>query len=177
MDNNSAEGCCGTSGCCSLKQERKQITIDFLYLDLSICERCQGTETNLEAAINEVSTVLKAAGYDIVMNKINITSKEMAIKYMFISSPTIRVNGHDIEVEIKETACKDCGDLCGDSVECRVWIYNGEVFNEPPKELIINAILKEVYSGYKSINLQKNGAYKLPQNLENFFDGLENKKA
>lgn len=176
MENNSSDCCCGTGSCCSPIKERKQIEIDFLYLNLSICERCQGTEANLEAAINEVSTVLKAAGYDIVVNKINITSRELAVKHEFISSPTIRVNGHDIDVEVKESVCKDCGDLCGDNVDCRIWTYQGEEFNEPPIELIINAILKEVYAGSGALGLQKTDAYKLPKNLENFFDGLEVKK-
>ena len=43
--------CCQDKSCCS-ESSKKQIKIDFLYLDLNVCERCQGTETNLDAAIN-----------------------------------------------------------------------------------------------------------------------------
>lgn len=164
--------CCSSgSGCCGQEQGKRQITIDFLYLDLSICERCQGAETNLADAVNEVSTVLRAAGFEIVVNKVNINSRELAIKYRFLSSPTIRVNGRDIAYEVQETSCKECGDLCGDSVDCRVWVQDGIEYTEPPKSMIINAILKEVYGGHSSNHLV-NERYEIPQNLITFFDAL-----
>jgi len=158
------------------KKVEKRIIIDFLYLDLSECKRCQGAENNLEDAVNEVSKILKAAGYEIVVNKVNINSRELAVKYKFLSSPTIRVNGRDIAFEIKESSCKECGDLCGDSMECRVWVYEGIEYTEPPKSMIINAILKEVYDVHSSIPTITNDKYGIPQNLMNFFDGLEKKQ-
>ncbi|MGB7604425.1 MAG: DUF2703 domain-containing protein [Lutisporaceae bacterium] len=174
MSNSS--GCCSCgNGCCGSEQKKKQILIDFLYLDLSVCERCQGTENNLDEAIREVAGVLKAAGFEIVVNKVNITSKELAIKYQFLSSPTIRINGNDIELEVKESSCKECGDLCGDDVDCRVWVHEGIEYNEPPKSMIVNAILKEVY-GDNRIDAVKMEEYVLPDNLKMFFDGLHNKK-
>jgi hypothetical protein len=171
---NKSTCCCSGSDCCTPKQEKKQIVIDFLYLDLTVCTRCQGTEASLEDAINEASTVLRAAGYVIVVNKINITSEILAIEYQFVSSPTIRINGRDIAMEVKETVCEDCGDICGDSsVDCRVWTYEGTDYNVPPKEFIINAILKEVYSDQPSAENSKE--YKLPQNLKKFFEALDSK--
>lgn len=174
MSDNTSK-CCSDRNCCSAEQSKKQLIIDFLYLDLSVCERCQCTESNLDAAMKEVSTVLKSAGFEIVVNKVNINSKELAIKYEFLSSPTIRINGNDIELEVKETACKECGDLCGDDVDCRVWVYDGNEYTEPPKEMIVNAILKEVYGSKNIVHLNKK-EYILPSNLQAFFDGINNKK-
>lgn len=175
MSNNSS-GCCSCgSDCCGTEQNKNKLFIDFLYLDLSVCGRCQGAESNLDEAIGQVSGVLKSAGFEVVVNKININSKELAIKHEFLSSPTIRINGNDIELEIKESSCKECGDLCGDNVDCRVWVYEGIEYNEPPKIMIVNAILKAVYSGRK-INTVKKEDYVLPNNLQVFFDGLNNKK-
>jgi len=71
--------------------------IDFLYLDLSVCTRCQGTDQSLEDALAEVSGLLGAAGAEVIVNKINVTSEELAIQHRFVSSPTIRVNGRDIQ--------------------------------------------------------------------------------
>jgi hypothetical protein len=174
MSNSS--GCCSCgSGCCGSEQEKRQILIDFLYLDLSVCERCKGADNNLDGAIKEVSAVLKAAGFEIVVNKVNITSEELAIKYQFLSSPTIRVNGNDIAMEVKESTCTECGDLCGDNVDCRVWVHEGIEYDEPPKAMIINAILKEVYGGGQT-DAAKPEDYTLPDNLKIFFDGLKNKK-
>ena len=168
--------CSGNTGCCTpkqQKQESKKFEVDFLYLDLSVCTRCQGTDKVLDEAIADVFSVLKAADYNVVVNKVNITTKELAIKYQFVSSPTIRVNGHDIDVDVKESQCESCGDLCGDSVDCRVWTYQGAEYTEPPKALIVNALLKEAYGS--PVRVQKVN-YVLPQNLEAFFDAMQSKK-
>jgi hypothetical protein len=169
MEKNQNSCCSGGSGCC--QPEKKKITIDFLYLDLSVCERCQGTESSLDQALEEVSGVLKSAGFDVVVNKINVISEELALRTHFVSSPTIRVNGRDIASELKESCCEECGDLCGDSVECRVWVYEGKEYTEPPKAMIVNAILKEVYGGNQEDSTE--GEYVLPENLKTFFQGLK----
>ena len=168
-------GCsCGSSSCCPPKTDKKQLVIDFLYLNLTVCERCQGADKNLEEAVSEVSPVLRAAGYEVTVNKVNITSKELAQKYRFVSSPTLRMNGKDITLEVKESNCRDCGDLCGDSVDCRVFTYEGVDYDEPPKEMIVNTILKEVY-GTPAGPAAKADDYVLPENLRLFFEGRDRK--
>lgn len=168
-------GCCscGSSDCCAAEPKRKIVTIDFLYLDLTVCERCQGTETNLDQAVNDVLPVLQAAGFDLQVNKVNITSEALAVTHRFISSPTIRVNGKDIDLNVQETTCKECGDLCGDQVDCRVWEYEGEVYSEPPVAMIINAIMKEIYRGDTETASSNPEPYGLPDNLKTFFRGIE----
>lgn len=165
--------CCTSNGCCKQSKFKKVIRIDFLYLDLSVCDRCQNTEKVLDEAIDNVNVVLTAAGFVVKVNKVNIISRELALKYCFVSSPTIRVNGRDIESELKESLCEDCGTLCGDSVDCRVWVYNELEYTSPPKELIINAILKEVYTEKQCQS--KGEKYELPQNLDRYFTAIEKK--
>lgn len=175
MNRDDYKGCCACGGgCCSDEQGKKQLVIDLLYLDLSVCGRCQGTEENLEEALVEVSGVLQGAGFEVVVNKINIASPELAEKYQFVSSPTIRLNSVDLALEVKETACRECGDLCGDDVDCRVWVYEGAEYTEPPKAMIINGILKAVYGGQPR-NSAPQQEYKLPENLRRFFAGVEKK--
>lgn len=170
MEKIKSSSCCSGSSCdCTSSQDIKKLTIDFLYLDLNTCERCKGTESNLLKAINEVEVVLKAASYEIIINKINIDSKESAIKYKFISSPTIRINGRDIDINTKESDCKDCGDICGDSIDCRVWTYENKEYTEPPKAMIINAILKEIYNDKIKETNEIKEEYIFPENLEKFF--------
>lgn len=175
MNDHEYNGCCACGGgCCGGEQEKRELVIDFLFLDLSVCGRCQGAEKNLEEALSEVSGVLEAAGFAVVINKINITSPELAEEYHFVSSPTIRINGLDLDLEFHESTCQECGDLCGDDVDCRVWVYEGTEYTEPPKALIINAILKAVYGG-KPQNPASQHEYKLPDNLRRFFAGREKK--
>jgi len=101
------------------------------------------------------------------VNPVNITSKELAEKYRFISSPTIRVNGVDISSELEESDCADCGDLAGCSVDCRVFVYEGKNYEQPPVAMITDGILKAIY-GQKP----KEKSYMLPDNLIKFFDGV-----
>lgn len=167
--------CSCVGDCCGQVPQEKRVIIDYLYLDLSTCGRCQGAEANLENAIQDVETVLRTAGFEITVNKVHINSRERAIEYRFISSPTIRVNGHDIMREVKESSCRECGDLCGDSVECRVWVDGENEYLEPPKSMIVNAILEEVYGSHET-NASVNEAYEMPSNLVVFFEGLDKKE-
>lgn len=174
----SGRSCCcsGGSDCCSPKEKEhllKPLIIDFLYLDLSVCSRCRGTDKVLDEAIADVAQVLRAAGMSIAVNKINITTRELAIRHRFVSSPTIRINGQDIDADVKETKCESCGDLCGDAVDCRVWTYQGVEYTEPPKPMIVNALLGAVYGTPKP---PTDTAYILPENLNRFFDAMETKK-
>ena len=99
--------CTDTSDCCKPAQgdtaPRRKIEIEFLYLDLSICTRCQGADNSLDDAIAEVSQILKATDVDVVVSKINVTDEKQAEALQFESSPTIRVNGKDIQLEIRES--------------------------------------------------------------------------
>jgi len=165
--------CCCGSNCCTPVKEKRQIVIDYLFLDLSVCTRCQGTESALYEAISDVEAVLNAAGFEVLVNKIHVATKEMAIAYKFESSPTIRVNGKDIDSDVKESLCECCGDLCGENVDCRVWTYQGQEYTVPPKALIVNAILSEVYGGGAP---GREKEYALPKNLEAFYEAMDNKK-
>ncbi|MBI4858203.1 MAG: DUF2703 domain-containing protein [Acetobacterium woodii] len=180
MTNESNSGCCsGTTGCCGSVEEikiiRNKITIDFLYLDLSVCTRCQGTENTLDEALKEVAAVLEATGTEVQLNRIHVNTKELAVTYKFLSSPTIRVNGHDIQMEFKESMCESCGDLFGDVVDCRVWIYQGQEYNVPPKAMVVEGILKAVYGGNIAVNVAEQ-EYVIPENLKHFYDVMESKK-
>ena len=166
---------CSGGDCCPPAQESKQVVIDFLYLDLSVCQRCQGADQNLSEALEEVTKVLSSAGYVVQVNRIHMATKELAIQYEFLSSPTIRVNGQDIVLEVTESTCQDCGDLCGDSVDCRSWVYEGREYAEPPKAMIIASILKRVFGG-EAVVAQPKEPYVLPENLKLFFEGLETAK-
>ena len=77
------------------------------------------------------------------------------------------MNGVDICTELVESNCVDCGDLCGDSVDCRVFVYEGKEYEQPPVPMIVDGILKAIYGGQP----QTAETYTLPDNLERFFTG------
>jgi len=145
----------------------KQHTIDFLYLDLNTCARCVATDGTLRQALDILSGVLDTLDRQILVNAVHISSRELAEQYRFVSSPTIRVDGVDICSDLVENECADCGALCGDSVDCRVFVYNGVEYEQPPVPMLVEGILKALY-GQPPDDSQ---AYALPENLKAFFEG------
>ncbi|HAA89880.1 MAG: hypothetical protein XD63_0900 [Thermoanaerobacterales bacterium 50_218] len=152
------------------------LNIDFIYLDLDFCTRCQGTETVLEEAISEVARVLEVAGVQVAVRRIHVQSGEQAQELGFVSSPTIRINGKDIQLDVRESLCESCSDLCGEDVYCRVWVYQGKEYTVPPKAMIIDAILREVYGGKKDPSQSLPQTGDIPENLKRFFSARREKE-
>ena len=150
----------------------KTIIIDFLYLDINTCDRCQETETNLDEALSIFSEVSKCLSYKVLVNKINVNTKELAEIHRFESSPTIRVNGQDILGAIKENSCPACSAISGQETACRVFEYDGKAFTEPPTAMILEGILSVLFNK----NVDKGTVqFVLPQNLEKFYLTTEKK--
>jgi hypothetical protein len=152
----------------------QELVIDFLYLDLETCTRCRGTDANLEAALTEVGRVLDAAGIDVSVRKTLVASEEQARTLGFISSPTIQVNGRDIALELRESSCGDCSEACAceGSIDCRVWVWQGQEHTEAPTAMIVDAILREVYGGAKRA-VAPSADVAVPGNLARFFAGKD----
>lgn len=153
-----------------IAQTAERLRIDFLFLDLTTCTRCRGTDRNLESALDVVRDLLEATGIEVEVNKIHVKSAEQARDLRFVSSPTIRVNGSDIALELRESfcGCETCTDGCGEGIFCRVWAHRGREYTEAPVAMIVDAILRQVYAGV----VERQPAaepYELPENLERFF--------
>ena len=170
MKRKEAKACC-SCGCG--EAEKKRILIEYLYLDLKTCDRCIGTDKVLEETIMALNDALLLAGYEIEYKKIEIETAELAKKHQFLSSPTIRVNGYDLFGPVKESNCGCCGEISGTDVDCRVFEYEGQSYEVPPKAMLIEAIMRSVFSP----RAENCDCYSLPENLKDFFDGKEKKKS
>jgi hypothetical protein len=150
-----------------------EITIDFLFVDLTSCTRCVGTDQSLETALDIVHGVLDAIGAAVKIRKTLVETAAQARELRFVSSPTIRINGRDLAFELKESpcGCEACTDGWGEQIACRVWTYRGEEYTEAPVGLIVDAILAELYGGGPSPARTPDEAYELPDNLVSFFEG------
>jgi Domain of unknown function (DUF2703) len=160
-------------GLVAMPASPQQLVIDFMYLDLETCTRCQGTAANLEAALAEVGRVLEAAGAAVSVRKTLVASAEQAQMLGFVSSPTIRVNDTDIALELRESSCAECGEACAcdGGIDCREWVWQGQVYKVAPTAMIVDAILREVYGARERALAPVAGA--VPANLERFFAGKE----
>ena len=117
--------------------------IQFLYI--LNCPWCLKTKRLLYESLKE----LKVKGE---VEEILVDSEEKSKKYKFIGSPTIRINGKDIQEKVFKDRCLPCEDLakrvkktpefvkkqcqCG----CRVFYYEGKYYSYPPKRMIKEAL-------------------------------------
>jgi len=153
------------------------VVIDFLFLDLTTCDRCVGTDEHLTAALDVVQQVLEPTGRQVQVRKHLVATEEQARRLRFLSSPTLRVNGRDIAVELKESSCgsESCADGCGAHIDCRVWTHEDQEFTAAPVGLIVDAVLREVYSGDPAATPETGlgEPYDVPENLRRFFRGQQ----
>lgn len=156
----------GQSGCGACKAG---------YLDLKTCDRCIGADKVLEEVLQTITPALQMSGYSIEFRKIEMTTEELAQKYRFLSSPTIRVNGQDICTTVAENACGCCSDISGTDVNCRVFQYNGQSYEIPPHEMLAEAILRKIFEAPNSGCAAEN--YEMPDNLASFFHGKSMKNS
>ncbi|MCX6798844.1 MAG: DUF2703 domain-containing protein [Candidatus Diapherotrites archaeon] len=95
---------------------------------------------------------LKELGAKADVEEILIDSGEKAEKYKFAGSPTIRIDGKDIQEQISKARCLPCEELSEQSkgatefvkqeckCGCRTYSYKGKQYPYPPKEMIKEAI-------------------------------------
>jgi hypothetical protein len=125
----------------------RRVAIDFLYLDISSCSRCQGTGDNLELALVAVERLLRDTGAEVTVRRTQVQSLQQARELRFEVSPTLRVNGRDIEPIARESPCGPDACGCGEGGSCRVWSYDGQDSDEAPVALIVDAILAALSDG------------------------------
>lgn len=168
------ESGCACSRECTENHDKK-VAVDYLYLDLKVCERCIGTDHVLDDVMLSLTPALQLAGYQVKYNKVEMKTAEIAEQYKFLSSPTIRVNGRDICLSVKENSCGCCSDISGTDVACRVFEYDGKSYEVPPKEMLAESILQAVFRQAESGC--SCAGYKLPENLREFFKGKKSKSS
>ena len=150
----------------------KEVSIEYLYLDLHSCDRCVGTDAVLWEVVEVLRPALELAGFRVTCKKVEISTPQLAEAYRFVSSPTVQVNGQDIFDTVEENNCGCCGAIAGVPVDCRVFEHNGQRLEVPTKEMLADAILKRIYQPGPCAC----GGYRLPENLRRFFEGKTQKE-
>ena len=166
---NKQPSCCMTTSEPIAEGKMARVTIDFLYLDLRECDRCKGTNQQLESALPMITQVLEASGFEVVVNKTHVQSEQQAAALGFAVSPTIRGNNRDIQFNWRETPCSPCSKGCASEVSCREWEYSGQWYEIPPKELMIRSILREVFGQPARVAPAAQATTEVSDNLKRFF--------
>ena len=105
--------------------EEYQLKIELLYF-----EGCPGFRPTLSL----LQQVLDEEGIQTRVQTIHVESEESAKKYRFLGSPSIRVDGEDIEPEARSST--DFG------MKCRIYDNEGAPRGVPSKSKIREAIHK-----------------------------------
>lgn len=145
----------------------RRMTLELLALDLSTCGRCTRTSANLDAALAQVAGRLRRKGVAVEVRRTVVRTADEAMAARLVASPTIRVDGRDVALDLRESACGDCGDLCGEGVDCRVWVWRGRESEEAPEAMIVEAIET---AARREAEPPARAPYRLPDNLRRFFD-------
>jgi len=127
-------------------KRRLEMKIELLYiLD---CPWCVKTKKLIKESLSDLKLKVE-------VEEILIDSEKKAKKHKFLGSPTLRVNGKDIQKQVSKDECLACCEKlakltkkttefvkqeCGRG--CRIYQYKGRKYPYPPKEMIKEAIKK-----------------------------------
>lgn len=174
----SNQDCCPGAGpsCCagaaSNAAPPRRLEIELLALDLATCTRCTDAAAAIEAALVDLEPILAQVGMGVRFAKRVVRTEAEAVEHRLLSSPTLRIQGEDVALELRESRCDDCCALAsGSSVDCRVWLWQGREYSSPPKALFLDALLR----GYARAMAPRPAAaadpapFVLPENLRRFF--------
>ena len=166
--------CCCDDGSYSCEDDayagpKRTAVVDFLYIDLQTCDRCQGADERVALAVERCRPILAACGYNLVLNMVLVEDEAAAERWRFYSSPTVRANGVDICPSVEENDCDCCSDIAGVDVKCRIFPFNGTYYEVPPTDMLVRGIMETVMRDERYDPTCE--PYELPENLRAFFEG------
>ena len=148
------------------------VVLELFALDTATCGPCVSAMSSLHAAAALLNRELTGQGYVVATRVVLLENAAHAEELGISSSPTVRVNGHDIELEIQEEACPTCSSLAGAGIECRTYTWDGQQFDHPPIPLIVDAVHRHVASGARRATPQTPAASE-PTSVERFLIARE----
>jgi len=110
---------CGFEWLCTM------LTIDFLYYD-----DCP----HYPEALDILKEVLSEEHIEADITMIPVANVDEAEQLKFLGSPTIKIDGEDVEPEIEQRT-----EYHG---HCRMYLYHEQLFGSPPKEMLRDALKK-----------------------------------
>ena len=184
-DDQTQSACCSGSSCCgdsspaqtavaeapATAATPRRLNVELLVIDLESCARCVPTGEQLRNAIQLVAPAADAMDIGITYRETVVQTAEEAKARALVSSPTIRINGRDIDQDIRESECESCGDLTGGgvSVDCREWHYRGQVYSAAPLPFLVEALMDAMVRIDEMPTVTPEALQELPANLVTYF--------
>ncbi len=86
-----------------------------------------------QTALKEVGDALIQAGIKANVKTVVVNTQEEAEKHRFLGSPTVHVNGKDVDSMAEKLTRYSLS-------SCRTYWWKGKSFEYPPKEMILSAL-------------------------------------
>jgi len=96
--------------------------VEILYTD--VCPFWKDT-------LKTINEIIKELNITVAVKKTRIANEEEAKNNRFPGSPTVRINGVDVDPIAKETE---------GYIGCRIYNYQGKTYEYPPKQMIKTAL-------------------------------------
>jgi hypothetical protein len=148
------------------------VVLELFALDTAACSPCVSAMANLHAAAAALSRELTGSGYIVATRVIVLEDTAHAALLGISSSPTVRVNGHDIALDVLEESCPSCSSVAGTTIDCRTYEWDGQRFDHPPVPLIVDAVHQHLVSGARRAATQTLAASQ-PTSVERFLNARE----
>ncbi len=119
----------------------KKLIIEWRHLDVEgeTCNRCYDTGENLNAEVKRLNRTLAPEGITVEWTETKLDLSKI------LESNSLYFNGAPIEellnIQISESYCESCTDLCGDDTYCRTVLYEGQEYEDIPAKAIREAAL------------------------------------
>ncbi len=107
------------------------------------CDRCGGTEKELQQGIASLKKALDPLGIEVTLEK---RSLGLECADNIIESNRILISGRPLEewlgATVGTSACGSCCEKLGETVECRTTTVDGRTYEIIPAQLLVKAGLK-----------------------------------
>jgi hypothetical protein len=97
---------------------------------------------NVEATLAQVRTAIAATNEPADLKIVHVESDEAAVRLRFLGSPTVRVDGIDVDAS--------AGDRDDYGLQCRIYAIDGHLHGVPSAESVASALRGETPRGTKS---------------------------
>mgnify|MGYP001313927524 CR=1 FL=1 len=98
-----------------------------MKIELLYCDDCP----NWQAVLEEINGLLAAKSGEDKVDLILVSSIQEAERLQFPGSPTVRINGEDVDPEVPSSSFE---------MACRVYEVDGKLTGRPPMEWIYAAL-------------------------------------
>jgi len=128
--------------------DRRTLNVFVLEVDMSAagktgCSSCNATLGRVREAVDLIPPVFDSVGVELDIAELRVGDLTQARALGLRASPMVRIGGIDLYPEHQVRTPDSSGWLDTD----RVWRWNGRAFDQPPRGMLIDALLRAYAQG------------------------------